>query len=225
MNIAIVLAGGVGSRMGLDIPKQFYKIKNREILSYTLEAFQNSNLIDKILVVSIEGYFEQIREIVAKYNITKFENVVKNGSTRQKSVFNALEYLSFLKNNDIVLIHDGVRAMISSNIINKCVEETKKYKSTTLAQKSVNTIAYSESDEIEKYIDRKTIYNIQTPQSFEYDIIYNAHKKYMDKIDITDDTQLVMDYGNKVHIIENNEPNFKLTTKEDIILFEYFLNK
>lgn len=223
MNIAIILAGGTGSRMGLDIPKQFYKIKDKEIIAYTLTSFQNAKHIDKIVIVSIEEYFEKIEEIVSKYQITKFEKIVKNGDTRQKSVFSALSNIDFAKDDDIVLIHDSVRAMISSDTINMCVIETQKYKSTTLAQKSVNTIAYSQTDTIEKYIDRKNIYNIQTPQSFEYKIIYESHKKAINQKDITDDTQIAMYCGNKVHIIENNEPNIKLTTKEDIMFFEYYL--
>lgn len=224
MSIAIVLAGGVGSRTGLDIPKQFLKINDKEIIAYTLESFQNASKIEKIVIVSLKDYFDEIKLIVERYNISKFAGIVENGSTRQKSVFNALKYLETLaKEDDIVLIHDGIRAMVSSKLIDKCVEETKIFKATTLAQKSLNTIVYSEDNNIEKFIDRNFVYNVQTPQSFEYKLIYDSHKKATNNEGVTDDTQIAMLNGYKVHIIQNDEPNLKLTTKQDIAIFEYYL--
>ncbi len=224
MNIAVVLAGGVGTRTGLEIPKQFYKIRDKEILSYTLTAFEKSEKIDKIVIVSLEEYFEKIDEIVKKYEIKKHIMTVKNGDTRRQSVFNALKSLeNIAKQDDIILIHDGIRAMIKPHTIDKCVEETMKYGATTLAQKNANTVIYSEGHNIEKYIDRNFVYNLQTPQSFKYKIIYDAHKKTEKSGDITDDTQIVMPYYDNIHIIENDLPNLKLTTKEDIMLFEYYL--
>jgi 2-C-methyl-D-erythritol 4-phosphate cytidylyltransferase len=224
MNIAIVLAGGVGARTGLEIPKQFYKIKDREILSYTLTAFENSEKIDTIVIVCLEEYFDKISEIVRKYGITKHIMTVKNGDTRKQSVFNALKSLeNIASQDDIVLIHDGIRAMIKPHSIDKCVEETIKYGATTLAQKNSNTVVYSEGHNIQRYIDRNFVYNLQTPQSFKYKIIYDAHKKTEESGDITDDTQIAIKNGIEVHIIENDEPNLKLTTKEDIELFKFYL--
>ena len=224
MNIAIVLAGGVGTRTGLEIPKQFYKIRNSEILSYTLRAFENSSKVDKIVIVTIEEYFDKIDEIVEKYGISKYIMTVKNGDTRRKSVFNALEKLEKIaKQDDIIVIHDGISAMIKPHTIDKCVEETLKYKATTLAQKNPNTVVYSQGSNIQKYIDRNFVYNVQTPQSFQYKIIYEAHKNMQDNADLTDDTQIVIKNGVDVHIIENQELNIKLTTKEDIELFEFYL--
>lgn len=224
MNIAIVVAGGVGSRTGLEIPKQFYKIRDKEILSYTLTAFEKSEKIDKIVIVCLEEYFEKISEIVRKYDIKKYIKTVKNGDTRRQSVFNALKSLEDIaKQDDIILIHDGIRAMIKPHTLDKCVEETMKYDATTLAQKNSNTVVYSEGHNIQRYIDRNFVYNLQTPQSFKYKIIYDAHKKIEESGDITDDTQIAIKNGIEVHIIENDEPNLKLTTKEDIKLFEFYL--
>ena len=224
MNIAIVVAGGVGSRTGLEIPKQFYKIRDKEILSYTLTAFEKSEKIDKIVIVCLEEYFEKISEIVRKYDIKKYIKTVKNGDTRRQSVFNALKSLEDIaKQDDIILIHDGIRAMIKPHTLDKCVEETMKYDATTLAQKNSNTVVYSEGHNIQRYIDRNFVYNLQTPQSFKYKIIYDAHKKTEESGDITDDTQIAIKNGIEVHIIENDEPNLKLTTKEDIKLFEFYL--
>ena len=190
MNIAIVLAGGVGARTGLEIPKQFYKIRDREILSYTLTAFESSEKIDKIVIVCLEEYFDKISEMVRKYEIKKHIMTVKNGDTRKQSVFNALKSLENIANQD---------------------------------DKNSNTVVYSEGHNIERYIDRNFVYNLQTPQSFNYKLIYDAHKKTEDSRDITDDTQIAIKNGIAVHIIENDEPNLKLTTKEDIKLFEFYL--
>ena len=111
MNIAIVLAGGVGARTGLEIPKQFYKIRDMEILSYTLTAFESSEKIDKIVIVSLEEYFDKISEIVRKYDVKKHIMTVKNGDTRKQSVFNALKSLeNIASQDDIVLVHDGIRS-------------------------------------------------------------------------------------------------------------------
>lgn len=229
MNIAIILAGGTGSRMNLSIPKQFLEINKIPIIAHTLISFQNASLIDKIIVVSLEQYFDKIKSIINDYNITKYHYLVKNGDTRQNSVFNALSYLKDIaKDKDIVLIHDGVRAMIDKDIIDKCILETEKYDLTTLADKSKNTIALANKNlDIENFLDREYIYNIQTPQNFRFNIIHNSHISAIEKgyTNITDDTQIAMLNNYKVHIIENEKPNFKLTTKKDIALFEYHLNK
>lgn len=224
MNVGIILAGGVGSRMGLDIPKQFLKIREKEVIGYTMTAFQNADSIDRFFLVAHEDYWKHIEDICTKYDLKKFWGISSAGDTRQESVFGALDAINSLNDDDIVLIHDGVRAMITPDIIDECIIQTKRYGATTLAQKSINTIIYSESDKIQEYINRDYIYNVQTPQSFRYGIIYEAHKKVIGQ-DMTDDTQIAMKNGINVHIIENNEPNLKLTTREDIMLFDYYLSR
>lgn len=229
MNIAIILAGGTGTRMRSSIPKQFLKINDIPILAYTIQSFEKSSLIDKIIIVSIREYKNEINQILEKYNIQKFEGLALNGSTRQESVYNGLVLAKKIANDDdIVLIHDGVRAMITPDIINDCIVQTQKYGSTTLAEKTKNTMVVSDNNlQIKNFLDRESIYNIQTPQNFKFGLIYKAHKNAIKNghINITDDTQISILDGNKVHIIENEKPNLKLTTKEDMKIFEYYLNK
>ena len=226
MNIAVILAGGTGSRMNSKTPKQFIKINGKPIISYTLMAFEQAKLIDEIVIVCLDDYKEHIKTIISDFKISKFNSLISNGNTRQQSVFNAISHIkNYAKDDDIVLIHDGVRAMIMPDMIDKCVIETKKYKAVTLAQKTKNTMIIAKNGQISKYLDRDFIYNVQTPQSFKFDIIYNSHINAINSgnTDITDDTQIVMPYYNNIHIIENDLPNLKLTTKEDIMLFEYYL--
>ncbi|EJU22588.1 2-C-methyl-D-erythritol 4-phosphate cytidylyltransferase [Peptoanaerobacter stomatis] len=226
MNIAVILAGGTGSRMQSKTPKQFIKINGKPIISYTLMAFEQAELIDEIVIVCLDDYKEHIKTIISDFKISKFNSLISNGNTRQQSVFNAISHIkNYAKDDDIVLIHDGVRAMIMPDMIDKCVIETKKYKAVTLAQKTKNTMIIAKNGQISKYLDRDFIYNVQTPQSFKFDIIYNSHINAINSgnTDITDDTQIVMPYYNNIHIIENDLPNLKLTTKEDIMLFEYYL--
>ena len=226
MNIAVILAGGTGSRMQSKIPKQFIKINGKPVISYTLMAFEQAELIDEIIVVCLDDYKEHIKTIISDFKISKFNSLMSNGNTRQQSVFNAISHIkNYAKDDDIVLIHDGVRAMIMPDMIDKCVVETKKYKAVTLAQKTKNTMIIAKNGQISKYLDRDFIYNVQTPQSFRFDIIYNSHINAINSgnTDITDDTQIVMPYYDNIHIIENDLPNLKLTTKEDIMLFEYYL--
>ena len=226
MNIAVILAGGTGSRMQSKTPKQFIKINGKPIISYTLMAFEQAELMDEIVIVCLDDYKEHIKTIISDFKISKFNSLISNGNTRQQSVFNAISHIkNYAKDDDIVLIHDGVRAMIMPDMIDKCVIETKKYKAVTLAQKTKNTMIIAKNGQISKYLDRDFIYNVQTPQSFKFDIIYNSHINAINSgnTDITDDTQIVMPYYNNIHIIENDLPNLKLTTKEDIMLFEYYL--
>lgn len=226
MNIAVILAGGTGSRMQSKTPKQFIKINGNPVISYTLMAFEQAELIDEIVIVCLDDYKEHIKTIISDFKISKFNSLISNGNTRQQSVFNAISHIkNYAKDDDIVLIHDGVRAMIMPDMIDKCVVETKKYKAVTLAQKTKNTMIIAKNDQISKYLDRDFIYNVQTPQSFRFDIIYNSHINAINSgnTDITDDTQIVMPYYDNIHIIENDLPNLKLTTKEDIMLFEYYL--
>lgn len=226
MNIAVILAGGTGSRMQSKTPKQFIKINGKPIISYTLMAFEQAELIDEIVIVCLDDYKEHIKTIISDFKISKFNSLISNGNTRQQSVFNAISHIkNYAKDDDIVLIHDGVRAMIMPDVIDTCVVETKKYKAVTLAQKTKNTMIIAKNGQISKYLDRDFIYNVQTPQSFKFDIIYNSHINAINSgnTDITDDTQIVMPYYDNIHIIENDLPNLKLTTKEDIMLFEYYL--
>ncbi|EHL14659.1 hypothetical protein HMPREF9629_02103 [Peptoanaerobacter stomatis] len=226
MNIAVILAGGTGSRMQSKIPKQFIKINGKPVISYTLIAFEQAELIDEIVVVCLDCYKNNIENIISDFKISKFTSLISNGSTRQQSVFNAISHIkNYAKDDDIILIHDGVRAMITPDMIDKCVVDTKKYKAVTLAQKTKNTMIIAKNCQISKYLDRDFVYNVQTPQSFRFDIIYNSHINAIKSgnIDVTDDTQIVMPYYNNIHITENDLPNLKLTTKEDIMLFEYYL--
>lgn len=227
MNIAIVLAGGSGTRVGGNLPKQFIDICGKPLIIHTLDAFNSNANIDSIIVVCREDFKSTLKTWIADFSISKVKDIISGGTTRQESVFKGLTYLKDICcENDIVLIHDGARALVSSDIINDNIVLAKKYK-------AVNTVIPS-SDTVIKSVDKSSIFSVpdrselflaQTPQSFEYGLIMKAHNAALksESIDATDDCQLVFKLGNKVQFAKGNKLNFKVTTPEDLILLEAIL--
>lgn len=227
MNIAIVLAGGSGTRVGGNLPKQFIDICGKPLIIHTLDAFNSNANIDSIIVVCREDFKSTLKTWIADFSISKVKDIISGGTTRQESVFKGLTYLKDICcENDIVLIHDGARALVSSDIINDNIVLAKKYK-------AVNTVIPS-SDTVIKSVDKSSIFSVpdrselflaQTPQSFEYGLIMKAHNVALksESIDATDDCQLVFKLGNKVQFAKGNKLNFKVTTPEDLILLEAIL--
>ena len=196
MNIAIIVSSGKGTRIrNYNLPKQFIVIKNQPIIAYTLKTFQNASKIDKILVVTSKEYFSLMQEICLENKITKLISIVEGGKTRQESVYNALKYLKEyqIKDDDIILIHDGVRALISEEIITNNIKASEKYDGVSTALKVKDTIIkVNEEDILEQTLNRDELYQVQTPQTFKFKIIYNAHLKYANNFNLfTDDATLV----------------------------------
>lgn len=216
---AVIVAGGKGERMGYDIPKQYIDIGGRQILSITLEAFQNCDSIDEIVLVVPEGDIDYcLKNIVEQYSFKKVKKIVKGGSSRQKSVYNGLLDCNPL--TDIVVIHDGVRPFISSELIEKSIEGAKAYGACAVGVYVKDTIKIVDE---EKFIlstpNRDNLIAIQTPQTFKYDLILKAHEiAIKENILSTDDTALVERMGYKVKIAEGSYYNLKITTIEDIVI-------
>lgn len=220
---AVIVAGGKGKRMGRDINKQYIKIGEREILSITIESFEKCSCIDEIVVVTGEDEIEYcIKNIVSKYGFKKVSNVVKGGRERQESVYNGLLACN---NTDIVLIHDGARPFIEQDIIFKSVKCAGEYGACAAAVPVKDTIKVVSKDmEITGTPDRKTLYAVQTPQTFKYDIILGAHEAAKEKgLLATDDTALVENQGHIVKVITGSYSNIKITTPEDLIFAEEYI--
>lgn len=237
MNVAIVLCAGTGSRMNLVIPKQYMNILGNPLISYSLKAFEKAKTVDKIIsvvgdaLVNSLSQKELIFSIKNKYEISKLsaDDIILGGSNRQQSVFNALNHISkMINDDDIVAIHDGVRALIKPDSIDYIIEQTKIFGCTTFAKKATNTLTKVDEDLlIEQYVDREKVFELETPQCFRFKAIYKSHKKIMvqSNTKITDDTSIAINNGYKVKIIENKYPNNKLTTRNDIAIFETYLAK
>lgn len=225
---AIVLAGGNGSRMKkdlkTDIPKQFIPIKDKPLIFFALDVFCNSQ-VDEVILVTRECDIDYCKEeIIEKYNLTKVRAVVAGGANRYDSVYNGIKATTTEDENDIILIHDGARPFVTKEMIDESVESAKEYGACTVAVTVKDTIKVVDNEMFGVSTpDRRTLYQIQTPQTFKREIIEAAYvKMYVSgDTDITDDTMIVERYlGKKIKIIPGSYKNIKVTTGEDIVVAE-----
>lgn len=223
MITAIVLAAGSGRRMNLGYNKQYLKLRDKEVLAYTLEAFQDNKSIDSIIVVSHKDEIDLLRKtIIGKYNFTKVSNIIVGGETRQESVYNGLKAC---KNCNIAVIHDGARPFVKGEYIDECVELAKKEKSAVLAVKVKDTIKMGEEGIFTSTLDRGKLYSVQTPQVFKYELILKAYENAKKNgLCGTDDASLVELLGEKVNIVLGDYFNIKITTIEDKYIGEAIIN-
>lgn len=214
---AIILAGGKGSRMQSDVHKQYIKINDKPILYYTLKAFEAS-AVDALIIVCGKGEIDFCRrEIVEKYHINKVTVITEGGKERYNSVYEGLKKVS---NAEITLIHDGARPFVTCEMIQKNIEAARQYRACITAVRSKDTIKISDADGIVQYTpDRRYVWNVQTPQTFQTALIREAYEKLMQQPadGITDDAMVVetvLKYP--VKIVEGNYTNLKITTPEDL---------
>ncbi len=224
MNIALILAGGSGSRTEQSVPKQFISIYEKPIIIYTLEAFQNHPEIEGMIVTCIEGWHDVLKGYAAAAGITKLRWIVDGGDNGQSSARNALLALEDVcKPEDIVIIHDAVRPMISQEIITDCILKAKEYGSGLSAIRCQETIMRTEDGKAGHMgIDRNDIMRVQTPQAYQYGKVLWAHKEAL-KRGITNavyTNTLMMELGEELHFSCGSNKNIKITTLEDIDIFK-----
>ena len=220
--VAIIVAGGSSSRFGDKIPKQFQTIADKPLLSHTIIKFENATLVDKVIVVVAEEFLIYSAEkIIDPYDFKKVEKVVIGGETRQESVKNGL--IACPSGTEYVAIHDGARPLVSVNDINKVIETAMEERAAILAIRTTNTVKQVKDDYIISTPDRTDLYQAQTPQVFQYDMIKDAYEKYNDSDNFTDDASLLEKTGLKIKVIEATSPNIKITTKDDLKLAELLL--
>lgn len=210
---AIIPAGGTSSRFG-NKNKLLEKIYDKEVIRYTIEAFEKSE-IDEIIICANINIIEELKEIFKNSQKVK---IIEGGATRQESVFNGLK----ASECDYVLIHDGARPMISTDLINSAIEEVKTKKALTVATKTIDTIKEVIDGKIVRTIDRAKLYNTQTPQAFEYNLIKNAHMKLYGQ-NFTDDAGMLEELGQTVYILNGSYKNIKITTQNDIDIAKIYL--
>jgi len=225
MNIAVILAGGTGSRMGIvDKPKQFIDIYGKPIIVYTLETFDNHTEIDSIAVVCLKEWVDDLKILLRKYEINKVRWIVDGGQTRQESIYNAINALSNeCKDDDILIIHDSVRPLVSHKIISNNISKAKEFGAVDTVVPSADTIVRSiDESTIEEVPTRSELYIGQTPQSFKYSLIKEAHENAIknNNLNSTDDCQLVLGIGQKVHLVMGEKLNFKITSFDDLLLLK-----
>ena len=229
MNIALIIAGGVGNRMHQDIPKQFIHIYDKPVIIYTLEAFQNHPNIDAIEVVCLEGWHDILLAYAKQFNITKLEGIVNGGEVGQESIFNGISDIAKRHKNpdDIVLIHDAIRPMISQDIISDNIRVCKKYgNATTVIPCTAAMLKTNDGTSSENVISRDNLKNTQTPQAFYLQELINAHKEAKEKgiNNSIASCTLYIELGKTIYFSLGSEKNLKLTTQEDIDIFMALLH-
>ena len=216
MNGVVIVAAGTGSRMNMGINKQFIKLEGKEIIAYTIEKFYNNSNIEDIVVVVKEDESEFFKkEILEKYNF-KNVKIAYGGKERQDSVYNGLKLLD--EKCDVVLIHDGARPFVSDKIIDKSIEEAKEHKAIVVGVPVKDTIKVIDNDKnLVDTPNRSVLWAVQTPQTFDYNILIDAYKDaFKNKFYGTDDAMLVERIGYKVKMLEGSYNNIKITTQEDL---------
>lgn len=224
-NTAIILAAGQGKRMHTKIQKQFLEIKGYPVLYYSLRCFQDSPLIeDIILVTGEESVLYCQKEIVDKYGFTKVTKVIPGGKERYDSVYQGL---LACENSDYVLIHDGARPFITEEILERGLTGAEETGACAVGMPSKDTVKIAdESGYIAETPDRSKVWMIQTPQIFQYALIRNAHEsiRTREMSNVTDDAMVVeQETGIKVRLAEGSYQNIKITTPEDLGVAELFL--
>lgn len=228
-NIALIIAGGVGARMGQDIPKQFINVYDRPVIVYTLEAFQNNPNIDGIEVVCLDGWHEILKAYARQFGIAKLENIVSGGKNGQDSIRNGLYDIRerHLEDDTIVLIHDAIRPMVNDDIITENIRVCREYgNAITVVPCTAAMLKTYDSLSTEEQVPRDNLKITQTPQAFFLNDIIEAHKEALSK-GITNSVAsctMYIELGKKLYMSKGSEKNLKLTTSEDIEIFKALLN-
>ncbi len=223
-NIAIVLAGGVGSRLGLSTPKQFFKVAGKMVIEHTIDTFERNPHIAEIAVVSNPFYVADIENIVLRNGWTKVKKILKGGKERYDSSLSAIRAYS---DRDVNLVfHDAVRPLVSQRIIDDVCEALKTYQAIDVTLPAVDTIIEADGDHIAHIPDRSKLQRGQTPQAFRREVIETAYDRALQDphFKVTDDCGVVVKYMPEVpvHLVPGEESNMKLTYKEDTYLLDKF---
>ena len=223
MNIAVILAGGIGERAQQSVPKQFISINSKPLLVYTLEQFEKAPEIDRICVVTLPKYITAVEKYSTTYSISKMQTVTVGGKTGLESLYNGL-VASDAKSTDLIVIHDGVRPFVTQQIIADNLQVAQKYGLALAATACVETLVHcqSQNNYSTRMIARDGLFRIQTPQTFRADILHTLLDDIKDWHSIKEPSifALFMKYGGKIYISPSTEKNIKITYVEDVAYFK-----
>ncbi len=219
MNIAVILAGGSGSRVGGDKPKQFLRVAGKMIIEHTIEAFHDNPRIDEIAIVSREDYIEEVRKMVADNGYAKVKHVLCGGKERYHSSLAAISTCS--NDNDRLLLHDCVRPLVTQRIINDCLDSLDRYEAVDVAVPTTDTIIETAPDgRIVRIPSRNSLRNVQTPQGFRCGTIRRAFELALQDPAFmpTDDCSVVFRYlpDTPIFVVEGDPMNIKVTYRDDL---------
>ena len=229
MNIAIIIAAGSGHRMGQDIPKQFINVYDRPVLVYTLENFQKHPEIDEIVVVCLEGWQDLVRAYANQFSISKCRGIVPGGGSAQDSIRNGVYWLEGrCKEEDIIVIHDGIRPMIDDTVLSDVIVTCRKYGNAVSSLPYNEQIFRTEDGETSReYIPRETLRRVSTPQAYYFGRLDRAyHEAFEKEIGIHGSAYtntMMVDLGEKLHFAAGSDKNIKLTTRDDLEIFKAYM--
>lgn len=229
MNVAVVIAGGSGTRMGFDIPKQFINVYDKPVLIYTLESFQKHPEIDAIEVVCIDGWHDILRAYAKQYEITKLKWIISGGNTGQESIRNGVYFLEDkCSDDDIVIIHDGIRPLVDPSVLSDVIRVCRIH-GNAVTSMPYNEQIFVKNDEetTKKYIPRETLRRVSTPQAYKFKELLEAYKEAFEKeIGIYGSSYtntMMVDLGKTLYFASGSDKNIKLTTTDDLELFKAHL--
>ena len=229
MNIAVIIAGGVGHRMGQDIPKQFINVYDKPVIIYTLESFQRHPLVDAIEVVCLEGWHDILWAYANQFGIDKLKWVVTGGNSAQESIRNGVDNLKGkCDDDDNIIIHDGIRPLVDDDVLNDVLDKCNQYGN------GVTSLPYNEQifvidDEISttKYIPRETLRRVSTPQAYKFEkLVWAYEKAFREEIGIYGSSYtntMMVELGERLYFAKGSDKIIKLTTKDDLEILKGYM--
>lgn len=229
MNVALIIAGGVGSRMHQEIPKQFINVYDKPVIVYTMEAFQRHPMVDAIEVVCLDGWHDILRAYARQYGITKLKWVVSGGKSGQESIRNGVYHLEDKCNSeDIVIVHDGIRPLVDDTVLSDVIIKCQKYGNAVTAM-PYNEQIFIADDEVStvKYIPRETLRRVSTPQAYQFGLLdekyHEAFEKEVGIYGSSYTNTMMVELGVRLYFAAGSDKNIKLTTTDDLELFKAYL--
>lgn len=226
-NYVILLAGGVGKRMGADIPKQFLDIDGKPIIVYTIENFQRNEQIEKIVVVCIREWMDYVKELVDKYGLTKVEWITEGGRSGHDSIRNGVFFLKDkIEPDDYIIVHDAVRPVLPQKAIDEVLRVAHEKGNASSSVPCHPPIVYTEDQESGiTDIDREHVMLTASPQAYRYSLALKCYEKAErdNRHDFTFTSSLLIHYRERVYFAKGTTSNIKITKKEDLALFEALL--
>ena len=229
-NIALVIAGGSGKRMGQEIPKQFLTVDDKPVIIYTLENFEHNERVDEIIAVCIDGWHNVLSAFCKQFDICKVKHIISGGDTVQQSIFNGVKKAYELYGDDACLIiHDSIRPLVDETVLNDVIDVCHKYGN------AVTSMPYNEqifvvddgADTTSKFIPRETIRRVSTPQAYLLGKLYSCYTKaFRENIGVLGSSYtnaMMTELGETLHLAKGSDRNIKLTTKDDFYIFKAYV--